>query len=88
MSMPVHHLMVQRFGEKLRALRKGRNMTHVELAAALGYASSSQISLLENGKKRPTADIVFRVSQLFSVSTDELLNDAMELNGVTNGAEG
>jgi transcriptional regulator with XRE-family HTH domain len=77
--MSIKDAKVQRFGEKLRILRQQRNMTHVELAAQLGYASSSQISLLEHGKTRPTADLIFKVSQFFNVSADDLLNDEREV---------
>jgi transcriptional regulator with XRE-family HTH domain len=73
---------VQRFGEKLRVLRTRNNMTHAELAAALGYSSSNQISHLENGRRNPTAELIFKVSKLFTVSADVLLDDELELNGV------
>jgi transcriptional regulator with XRE-family HTH domain len=79
MSTPIKYLAVRRFGEKLRALRKQYNMTHVDLAAVLGYASSSQISFLENGKKKPTADLILKVSKLFNISADLLLDDELDL---------
>lgn len=59
-------------------LRKRRNMNHVQLAAALGYASSSYISTLETGKKKPTAELVIKVAQLFNVTTDALMLDEVE----------
>jgi transcriptional regulator with XRE-family HTH domain len=77
--MSIKDAKVQRFGEKLRTLRQKRNMTHVELAAQLGYASSSQISLLENGKTKPTADLIFKVSRFFNVSADDLVDDGREV---------
>jgi transcriptional regulator with XRE-family HTH domain len=79
MSTPIKHLTVRRFGEKLRTLRKQHNMTHVDLAAVLGYASSSQISFLENGKKKPTADLILKASKLFNISADLLLDDELDL---------
>jgi transcriptional regulator with XRE-family HTH domain len=82
MSTSVKHLTVKRFGEKLRALRKQHNMTHVDLAAVLGYASSSQISFLETGKKKPTADLILKVSKLFSIPADVLLDDGLDLVGI------
>lgn len=54
-------------------------MTHAELAATLGYASSSHISLLENGHKNPTVDLILNVSKLFAVSADSLLDDTIEI---------
>jgi len=79
MSTPIKHLTVRRFGEKLRALRKQHNMTHVDLAAVLGYASSSQISFLETGKKKPTADLILKISKLFNISADLLLDDELDM---------
>jgi transcriptional regulator with XRE-family HTH domain len=70
---------LERFGEKLRTLRKQHNMNHVQLAAALGYASSSYISTLESGKKKPTAELVIKVAKLFHVTTDVLMLDELEL---------
>ena len=69
---------MQRFGEKLRMLRKRHHMNHVQLAAALGYASSSYISTLETGKKKPTAELVIKVAHLFNVTTDALMLDEVE----------
>lgn len=71
--------MVQRFGEKLRTLRKRHNMTLDELARSLGYTNNSHVSMVENGKRNPTVELVFKVSQLFNVSADVLLNDEREL---------
>ncbi len=79
MSRSVTHISVQRFGEKLRLLRKQAGMSPVELALALGYSSSSQISMLESGQRGASADLVRKVSVLFAVSADDLLDDAREL---------
>lgn len=71
---------MQRFGEKLRTLRRRNNMSYVDLAQALGYASISQISQLETGKRKPTAELVIKVAKLFHVTTDVLLLDDLELD--------
>jgi transcriptional regulator with XRE-family HTH domain len=70
---------IERFGEKLRALRVQHDMTLQELANELGLASHSYISELEAGKKIPTAEFVLNVARLFDVTTDELLKDELEL---------
>lgn len=75
---------MQRFGEKLRTLRKQRGMTVRELAEALGYVAHGHIGLIENGKKKPTADLVLKVSQLFNVSADILMRDDLEDATATN----
>lgn len=71
---------VQRFGEKLKGLRVHHNMTLVELARLLGYATHGYLSELENGKKLPTIEFVLSIARLFNVTTDELLKDELELN--------
>jgi transcriptional regulator with XRE-family HTH domain len=70
---------VQRFGEKLRALRKRRGMTIMELTTALGYIGYGHIHAVETGKKKPTAELVVKVARLFQVTTDQLLFDELEL---------
>ena len=70
---------MQRFGEKVRMLRKRRGMTTVELAKALGYTNHGYISLIEQGKKTPTVAFVLKVARLFDVTTDQLLKDELEV---------
>ncbi len=70
---------MQRFGEKLRTLRKQREMTLVEVASALGYVSFGRISELEAGKKRPSLEFVLRVAEYFQVTPDQLLRDDLDL---------
>jgi transcriptional regulator with XRE-family HTH domain len=74
---------MQRFGAKLRALRKRRTLTTTELAMALGYTANSYISEIETGKKKPTADFVFKVAKLFNVPSDHLLDDTLDLPDLT-----
>ena len=69
----------QRFGQKLRQLRKSRQMTQVELAQALEYAAYSYVSEIESGKKDPTVDFVIKVARLFGVTTDQLLRDELDV---------
>jgi len=71
---------MQRFGEKLRALRTQRDITLKELALALGLSAHGYISELESGKKKPTAEFVLNVARLFDVSIDQLLKDELELD--------
>lgn len=71
---------IERFGEKLRALRVRHEMTLQELANELGLTSHSYISELEAGKKIPTAEFVLNVARLFDVTTDELLKDELTLS--------
>ena len=71
---------MERFGEKLRALRRSRNMTLRQLAAALNYVGHGFISEVEAGKKMPTAEFVLKVARLFDVTTDSLMKDEQEVD--------
>jgi transcriptional regulator with XRE-family HTH domain len=54
-------------------------MNVVELAHILGYASTNQIYFLESGKRNPTAELVLKVSKLFNVPADDLVDDGREV---------
>ena len=70
---------MQRFGEKLRKLRKANKLTLVELADALGYMTHSYLSEVESGRKMPTSLFVLKVARYFEVSTDQLMKDEEEI---------
>jgi len=72
---------MQRFGEKLRALRIRHNLTLRELAAIFGYVSHSYINLVEMGRKKPTIDLVMKTAQHFHITPDQLLRDELEIDG-------
>ncbi len=71
---------IQRFGEKLHALRIQHGLTLKELANKLGYVAHGHISELEAGKKLPTVEFVLKVADLFGVTIDQLLRDDLELD--------
>jgi transcriptional regulator with XRE-family HTH domain len=79
MLPPGGQLTMQRFGEKLRTLRKQRGMTIMELADAIGYAAYSHISEIETGKREPSLRFALKISQFFNVTTDQLLRDDLEV---------
>ncbi|MDE7339516.1 MAG: helix-turn-helix domain-containing protein [Lachnospiraceae bacterium] len=58
--------------ENIRQLRLARNLSQVDLAKALGVTKQS-ISNWENNNIQPSIDMLIRLSQFFSVSTDYLL---------------
>lgn len=74
--------MVDRFGEKLRALRMHKRLTLREMGRRLGYRSHSYLSELESGKKIPTVQFVLKVARLFDVTTDELIKDELEVSSL------
>lgn len=71
--------LLMRFGEKLKILRTGKELTLSQLAEQLGLKSHSYLSELESGRKVPTSELVLRVSRLFCVTTDCLLKDEEEI---------
>lgn len=71
---------MQRFGEKLRTLRKRQGMTMQELTAVLGFSSHGFISALESGRKHPSAALVIKIAELFNVTTDQLLMDHLDVD--------
>ena len=61
------------FGEKLKQLRTGQNMTQQQLAARLGVANSV-VSYSENGERFPSYDVLIKIARTFHVTCDYLLD--------------
>ncbi len=59
-------------GKRIRELRKANRLSQVSLAAKLGVSKQS-ISNWENGNILPSIDMLIRLADIFSVSTDYLL---------------
>ena len=70
---------MQRFGEKMRALRKQRGMTIQKLARVLGYRTGSYITELEQGKKIPKMEFIAKVADVFGVPMETLMRDELDL---------
>lgn len=70
---------MQKFGEKLRTLRHQHNLTLKELTSQLGMSAYSHISKIENGEKKPSLDLAFKISRFFGVSLDSLVDDEIEI---------
>ncbi|QLE75406.1 helix-turn-helix domain-containing protein [Streptomyces rectiverticillatus] len=64
--------MLARVGPRLRAIRKQRGATLVEVAAGTGI-SVSTLSRLEAGHRRPTLELLLRLAQAYGVQIDELV---------------
>lgn len=60
-------------GSKLRKIREELGYTQEDLAEALGVAVL-QINRYENNKTKPNADMVAKVAQILSISSDYLLD--------------
>jgi transcriptional regulator with XRE-family HTH domain len=70
---------MQRFGEKLRALRQHRGLTLRQLGDMLGVYHN-HVSQLEFGKRTPNAAMILKIADLFGVTTDVLMRDELELD--------
>jgi transcriptional regulator with XRE-family HTH domain len=62
------------FGRKLRALRRQRGLTQAELGG--DEMSTSYVSLLEAGKRRPTVELALRLAARLDVAPTVLLDPA------------
>lgn len=60
------------FGDVIERLRKSRNFSQVQLAEKLGISKQS-VSNWENNNILPSIDMLLKISRLFSVSCDYLL---------------
>ncbi|MBO4358565.1 MAG: helix-turn-helix domain-containing protein [Erysipelotrichaceae bacterium] len=62
------------FKENLRYLRKVNKMSQDELAAKLGYKSFTTVQKWEDGTAFPRVSTLNRMSDLFNIDVDHLLN--------------
>lgn len=60
------------FPKKLKALRLENGLTQDELGEKL-YLSRTSISYYEIGKNEPNIETIIAISDLFNITTDELL---------------
>lgn len=60
------------FGDRLRQLRKERNLTQKELANLIGV-KNSVISFYEVGDRTPSLEVLIKLSKALHISTDKLL---------------
>lgn len=63
---------VEMLNERIKELRNSRKMTQVELAKALGLTKQC-ISNWENDNVLPSIDMLCKLADFFSVTTDYLL---------------
>jgi transcriptional regulator with XRE-family HTH domain len=63
--------------ERMRALRRGRQMTTVELAAKLGKTRGT-ITRWEKGQRSPNVESLKALARVFGVTIDELVAEVGE----------
>ena len=70
-----------------RALRLHAGWGQTEMARRLGLARRGYVSNLEGGRKAPSLELVVLIADLFEVSADYLLRDAISVNTDTAATE-
>ena len=75
------------FGDMMKNLRQARSLNQVQLADSLNV-SKQTISNWENNNILPSIEMLVKISQFFSVSTDYLLEldsrSYIEVTGLTD----
>lgn len=66
------------FGSKLKAVRKGKGLTQLELAKRLSIAKGS-ISAYEQGVTYPSVDVLIKICEVLNTSSDYLLGISDEI---------
>lgn len=61
-------------GSKIKTLRRGLSLTQLDLAKMMDV-SAGCIALWENGKRNPDTEALKKMSRIFNVSTDYLLEN-------------
>lgn len=61
--------------EKVKSLRAEKGFTQEYIAITVGYTNKSAYCQLESGKRQPSISKLGRLSKIFGVSTDELLQE-------------
>lgn len=61
------------FGKRLKQARESKKLTQQEVADKLGIGKPQTISAYETGKNDPSIDTLRKLSEIYDVSTDELL---------------
>ncbi len=63
---------VQKFGKKLRKIRKSKGVTQEKLAEKAGM-DFSYLNLIEGGKRNPTLKIIAKIARVLGIRLDELM---------------
>lgn len=59
------------FGERIKILRKKRNLTQSNIAEKVDV-DAKHISCIENGKNFPSPDLILKLAEAFNITVSEL----------------
>jgi len=71
---------MQRLGEKIRTLRRKRDLTLMQMASMLDIKSYSHLAAIENDRSKPSLDLLIKIADLFNVTTDQLMRVELEVD--------
>ena len=74
------------FSERLRKLRRERNLTQTELANSLNV-SNGTIAMWETEKRQPDLDMVSKIASFFNVSVDYLMGREQKIDNNVAGVQ-
>lgn len=74
------------FSERLRKLRRERNLTQTELANSLNV-SNGTIAMWETEKRQPDLDMVNKIASFFNVSVDYLMGREQKVDNNVAGVQ-
>lgn len=63
----------QKFGQKVRKVRKQRGLTQEKLAELAGI-DYSYVNLIENGRRNPSLKVMAKLSRILGVRLEDLLH--------------
>ncbi|MBE6056893.1 MAG: helix-turn-helix transcriptional regulator [Clostridium sp.] len=66
-------------GDKIKKLRKSKNITQEELGKNIGV-TTSMVGMYETNARKPSYEVLIKIAEFFSVSTDFLLNTEEKLD--------
>lgn len=61
-------------GEKIKTLRKERNLTQKELANKIGVTAST-VTKYENGQLEPNIEVLNKIADIFNISISDLIDN-------------
>jgi transcriptional regulator with XRE-family HTH domain len=71
--------MLKRLPEKIRFLREQNGLSQKQLALQLGIAKA-YIGHFENGRRKPSTELILKIANIFGISTDVLIRDELDLD--------
>ncbi|EDU35705.1 DNA-binding helix-turn-helix protein [Clostridium sporogenes ATCC 15579] len=73
-------------GDKIKKLRKSKNITQEELGKNIGV-TTSMVGMYETNARKPSYEVLIKIADFFCVSTDFLLNTEEKLDMALDSAK-